>query len=84
MDNVKGTDMIKEFLKKHSHLKIAIQEQEIYGGGFMVQVYNTIYDHFVPVYKHFVSNYEIEKSNVDFETMIMVPIENWLEELEKS
>lgn len=75
--------MIKDFLEKNTHLKIAIQHLGIHGGGFMVEVYNTTYDPFEPIHKHFVTDFEIERSRADFETMIMVPIENWWEDLNK-
>ena len=72
--------MIKEFLEKYTHLKIAIQQLEIHGGCFRIQVYNTTYDNFEPVFEHFITNFEISNAAFDFETAIVVPITNWLEE----
>lgn len=76
--------MIKKFLEEHTHLKLAIQHLGIYGGGFMVQVYNTTWDSgYEPIHEHFISDFEIEHLRVDFETAIMTPIVNWWEEIEK-
>ena len=74
---------IKEFLEQHTHLKIAIQHLGIFGGGFKIQVYNTTWDSFEPVFEHFVIDEDIQRLNVDFETVIMTPIENWWDDFMK-
>lgn len=73
--------MLKEFLEKNDHFKIAIQE---YDGGFKVEVYNTTLDFLCekPVFKHFISGFDIQNTYVDFETLVVTPINNWLEECE--
>ena len=68
---------MKKFLEEQTHLKIAIQHLGIFGGGFKIQVYNTTWDSFEPVFEHFVMDADISRLNVDFETVIMTPIEKW-------
>ena len=71
---------LKKFLEEHDcHLKIAIQHLGIFGGGFNIQVYNTTCDYLCqePIFEHFISDEDIAKLNVDFDTAIMIPIENW-------
>lgn len=70
----------KEFLKKYTHLKIAMQHLEIHGGGYQIEVYNTTWNSIEPVFKYFISDMEIDKLKVNYETAIMVPIINWYED----
>lgn len=77
--------MIKEFLEKYTHLKIAIQHLGINGGGFKVQVYNTTLDFLCerPIFEHFISDVDIECSWLNFEALVVIPIADWLEECEQ-
>jgi hypothetical protein len=77
--------MIKEFLEKYDHLKIAIQHLGINGGGFKVQVYNTTLDFLCerPIFEHFISDFDVQHSWLNFGALVIVPINNWLEECEK-
>lgn len=75
---------IKDFLKEHSQFRIAIQHLGIYDGGFQIRLYNTTYDSgFEPVFIHFIQDNDIDALNVDFETIILTPIINWLDDCER-
>lgn len=76
--------MIKEFLKKHSHLKLGLQHLELHGGGWKIEIYNTTYNlGLEPVFEHYITDDKINNLNVDFETAIITPIVNWLEDCEE-
>ena len=75
---------IKNFLEEHTHLKIAIQYLGIFNGGFHVQVYNTTWKAYEPVFESFFISEDLSLLNVDFETAIMLAIEDWYKEQEKA
>lgn len=72
---------IKEFLKENSHLKLSIQHLGVYGGGFKVEVFNTTYDFGLePVFHYYILDLELDILDVDFDTAILTPIKNWLDD----
>lgn len=76
--------MIKKFFREHSHLKLALQQLGLFGGGWRIQVYNTTWDCGVePIFEHYITNEDLDKLKVDFETAIMTPIINWWEDIQE-
>lgn len=73
---------IKDFFKEHGHLKLSLQHLRLYGGGWMIEVYNTTWNHTTPVFKHYILDEELDNLNeaIDFETAIMTPIASWWDE----
>ena len=65
----------KEFLYKYNNLRISEQYWD-YGPGILVQVHDTVTRQLV--FEHFISSFDIENSLVEYEYLVMVPINNWL------
>lgn len=76
--------MIRDFLEKHTHLKLSLQHLDKFGGCLSIQIYNTTYDSGLdPIFVHYITNEELNNLNVDFETAIMIPVLNWMLENER-
>lgn len=76
--------MVKEFLEKYPHFKLAIQHLGIFNGSWEVSVYNTTYDCFTPIFRYYITDAELMCLNVSFEVAIMTPVLNWAEGLENN
>ena len=76
--------MIEKFFREHSHLKLSLQHLGVHGGSWRIQIYNTTLDFGIdPIFEHYITDETIKNLNIDFETVIMSPIINWLEDIEK-
>ena len=62
----------KEFLYKYDTLRISEQYWD-YGPGILIQVHDTI-----TVTQQIVELLDIENSLVEYEYLVMVPINNWV------
>lgn len=71
----------KEFLYKYNNLRISEQYWD-YGPGILIQVHDTITRQLV--FEHFISNFDIENSLVEYEYLVMVPINSWVKIYEKN
>lgn len=71
--------MIKEFFEKYDHLCFKLQHDSRYGGGWLMQIYNTTLDFGCkePIFQQRILDSEFNDSNADFETVIMIPVINW-------
>lgn len=76
--------MIKEFFKKHTHLKLSLQYGYFLGlgdGVWKIEIYNTTYaSRLEPVFIYYIGDETMDTLLVDFETAIMTPIIDWWEE----
>lgn len=75
-------ETIKYFFKKHDYLKLDLQHLGLQGGGWMIKIYNTTWNHTTPVFKHYILDEEIDAlvGSITFEVIIMTPILEWWNE----
>ena len=66
-----------EFLKKNPQYKLVEQYKENFGGGILVEIYDTTWTLITPIFRHLISQFDLDNLKVDYETIVMAPILNW-------
>ena len=71
----------QEFLSTYTHYKIVEQYKNEFGGGILIEVYDTTWTLMAPIFRHFISQFDLDNSLLDYEHLVMIPIINWHDNL---